>query len=63
MKQQSAFNTKQWVHIGTYRTISDVEEDLLSLLGTADDVREAGSLLGCHTVMGKTALESCSFYT
>lgn len=47
----------------TYSAVSDVQEDLLSLLRTTDDVREAGGLLRCHPVMWKAALKSSSFQT
>lgn len=55
--------TNQCVYIHTYCAIANVEEDLLSLLRPTYDVREAGSLLRCHSVVGKAALESSSFHT
>lgn len=37
--------------------VADVQENFLSLLGAADDVREAGGLLGGHAVVGESALK------
>lgn len=45
------------VSLWAYRAISDVKEHFLSMLWTADDVREACSFLWCHAVMWETALE------
>lgn len=46
-----------------YGAVADVEEDLLRLLGAADDVGEAGGFLGRHPVVRKAALEGGSFQT
>lgn len=62
-KQLSLFKRFGDINYGTYGTVPDVQEDLLSLLRTTDDVGEAGSLLRRHPVMRKAALESSSFQT
>lgn len=46
----------------TYGAVPDVEEDLLRLLGTADDVGEAGGFLGRHAVVRKAALKGSSLH-
>lgn len=47
----------------TYGAVPDVQKDLLSLLGPTDYIREAGSFLRGHTVVWKSALESCTLHT
>ena len=48
---------------GPYRAVPDEQEDLLGLLGPADDVGEAGGLLRRHAVVGEAALEGGSLHT
>lgn len=42
--------------------VADVQEHFLRLLGPADDVREAGGLLGGHAVVWEAALERSSLH-
>lgn len=59
----STLSKKKRFYKRTYRSVSDVKKHLLSLLGPTDDIWETSCFLWCHSVMGKSALKSCTLYT